>query len=91
MSGDEPLQVEESLDRIRTAARGEGFTERTVLEVETGFDWELLAAGRDNLSLFAERRLLDLRLPTGRPGDKGSRALIAFTESLDPERPRGVA
>ena len=78
MTGDEPLQFNESLDAIRAAAREQGFAERTVLDAETGFDWSRLAEAAASLSLFAERRLIELRLPSGRPGTEGGKALAAF-------------
>lgn len=78
VSGDEPLQFDETLDAVRAAARGLGFSERTVLDAESGFDWSRLAAVGASLSLFAERRLIELRLPSGRPGAEGARALAAF-------------
>lgn len=78
VTGDEPLQFNESLDAIRAAAREQGFTERTVLDAETGFDWSRLAEAAASLSLFAERRLVELRLPSGRPGTEGGKALAAF-------------
>ena len=78
VSGDEPLQFNESLDAIRNAARRQGYGERTVLDVESGFDWSRLGEAGASLSLFAERRLIELRLPTGRPGTEGAKALSAF-------------
>ena len=78
VSGDEPLQFIEALDAVRTAARRGGFTERTVLDADTGFDWSRLAEAGANLSLFAERRLVELRLPSARPGTQGAKALAAF-------------
>lgn len=78
VSGDEPLQFNESLDAVRAAARRRGFSERTVLDADTGFDWSRLAEAGASLSLFAERRLIELRLPSGRPGAEGGRALAAF-------------
>ena len=78
VSGDEPLQFNEALDAVRAAARGQGFAERTVLDADTGFDWSRLAEAGASLSLFAERRLIELRLPSGRPGAEGARALAAF-------------
>ena len=78
VTGDEPLQFNESLDAIRAAAREQGFTERTVLDAETGFNWSRLAEAAASLSLFAERRLVELRLPSGRPGTEGGKALAAF-------------
>lgn len=80
--GDEPLQQGECADSIRAAARQQGYTDRQVFSVEPGFDWETLRAAADSLSLFAEQRILELRIPNGKPGDKGSRALRAYTEQL---------
>lgn len=78
VSGDEPLQIEESLDLIRGAVRTAGFSERVVMDVEAGFDWDVLAANQNSMSLFSEQRLLDLRLPNGKPGDAGSKAFAAY-------------
>ena len=78
VSGDEPLQNAECSDAIRSAARQQGFTERVVLHVEAGFDWSLLAQQADSLSLFATRRLLELRLGERSPADAGSKALQAY-------------
>ena len=80
VSGDEPLQVNEAADAIRAAARAQGFDERQVLQAETGFDWSSLAAAGDSLSLFAARKLIELRLPSAKPGDAGSKALVAYAE-----------
>ncbi len=76
VSGDEPLLVDEALATLRTAAFEQGYTERDRHVVERSFDWSEFAAGLQNLSLFAERRIIELRLPTGKPGDKGSRFLV---------------
>ncbi len=78
--GDEPLQVGECADAVRAAARAQGCSDRQVFSVEPGFDWDSLQAASDSLSLFAQRRLLELRLPTGKPGDRGARALRAWCE-----------
>ncbi|MGI9342611.1 MAG: DNA polymerase III subunit delta [Gammaproteobacteria bacterium] len=78
VSGDEPLLVDEALDAIRTAATQNGYTEREPHIAERGFDWSALAGGMQNLSLFAERRLVELRLPTGKPGDQGGKFLTAL-------------
>ncbi|WP_303907707.1 DNA polymerase III subunit delta [Thiohalomonas denitrificans] len=80
VSGDEPLQAGEAGDAIREAARGQGFAEREVMHAETGFDWGLLSAAADALSLFADRRILDLRIPGGKPGDAGGKALSAYAQ-----------
>lgn len=78
VSGDEPLQVAEACDAIRTRARETGCSERLLFNVETGFDWNALLQARDSLSLFAERRLVELRLPTAKPGEAGAMALIDY-------------
>ncbi len=76
--GDEPLQRDEAADAIRTAARAHGFTARQVFHAESGFDWSELGAAAANLSLFGDRKLIDLRLPSGKPGDAGGKALAAY-------------
>lgn len=78
--GDEPLQVGEASDQIRQAAREQGFSERQLMHAEAGFDWNALAAEADALSLFAERKIVDLRIPAGKPGDAGGKALTAWAE-----------
>jgi DNA polymerase-3 subunit delta len=83
--GDEPLLVEECRDAVRRAARAQGFAERELLTVESGFDWSALFASSHSLALFAEKRFIDLRLPTGKPGDNGGKVLaeIAATPPAD--------
>lgn len=78
VSGDEPLLVQEACDAIRAAARAHGHTERVVFEVDHAFKWNALAEAASNMSLFAERRLIELRLSGARPGDEGARALIEY-------------
>ena len=79
--GDEPLLVQEAGDAIRRAARHHGFTERVVHTV-TGahFDWSGVLASGAEMSLFADKQLIDIRLPTGKPGKEGSTALQALAE-----------
>src|SRR5262245_48531751 len=69
VSGDEPLLAAEATDAIRRKARESGFTERRIFFVERGFDWNELRAETQALSLFAERRVLDVRMPSGKPGE----------------------
>ena len=83
IAGEEPLLIEEVLDRLRARARREGFGEREVLHADGSFDWSRLAATTDNLSLFTERRLIELRLPGGKPGREGSAALKARAAAPD--------
>ena len=83
--GDEPLLVREAADAIRAAATAAGFSERQVLTVESGFDWNSLSASTQNLSLFAERRLIELRLPTGKPGEAGAQQLVQYAVAPPPD------
>ena len=76
ISGDDPLRVMESADAVRAAAREQGFTERDVFTAQRGFDWDNLLAQSGNMSLFSERRIIDLRLPTGKPGNEGAAAIV---------------
>jgi DNA polymerase-3 subunit delta len=78
LSGDEPLQLSEAADAVRQAARERGHTVREVLEVDKAFDWGRLGAEADALSLFAERRLIELRMPGGKPGAQGGAALAEY-------------
>lgn len=82
VSGDEHLLVDEALDEIRATARNNGFTARELHVAESNFDWSLLSAAGSNLSLFAEKRIVEVRLPTGKPGRVGGPALAAFTQQL---------
>lgn len=76
--GDEPLLALEAADRLRSQARAAGFDERVLLVVEPGFDWGRLNAAGASLSLFAQRRLIELRIPNGKPGVAGAQALIDY-------------
>ena len=75
VSGDEPLLVGEAADAIRAAARAAGFADRQVFFIDRSFSWDELRQASQSLSLFAEKRLFELRMPTGKP-DKGA-ALLA--------------
>ena len=75
VSGDEPLQQMESLDLIRSFLRQNDFSEREVLDVDAQFDWQHLMDEAASMSLFATRRIVELRLPSGKPGRQGSQAL----------------
>jgi len=76
--GDELLLVQETADAIRAAARAQDFNEREVFNVDREFDWNQLIESSNNLSLFAERRILEVRMPTGKPGDAGGKALREY-------------
>ncbi|HMH87025.1 MAG TPA: DNA polymerase III subunit delta, partial [Steroidobacteraceae bacterium] len=75
VSGDEPLLVGEAADAIRAAARAAGYADRRVFFIDRSFSWDELRLETQSLSLFAERRLFELRMPSGKP-DKGA-ALLA--------------
>lgn len=78
VSGDEPLLCQEACDAIRASVRARDFSERQVFNAEANFDWGLLLEAGASLSLFAEKRLLEVRLPSGKPGDKGAAALLEY-------------
>ncbi|HJT98572.1 MAG TPA: DNA polymerase III subunit delta [Rhodanobacteraceae bacterium] len=85
IAGAEHLLVLEAADALRGRARELGYVERDVLDVESGFDWNRLADASRALSLFASRKLIDLRLPTGKPGKEGGAAIVEFCESPPPD------
>ncbi|MCG8428439.1 MAG: DNA polymerase III subunit delta [Chromatiales bacterium] len=78
ISGDEPLQLGEAADAVRQKARERGFSGRDILDADNRFDWSQLAAEANSMSLFAEQRILDLRIPSGKPGGDGSKALVEY-------------
>jgi DNA polymerase III subunit delta len=83
--GDETLLALEATDRIRSRARADGYTERDVLTADSGFKWSELAFTGNSQSLFAARRILELRIPTGKPGVEGSEALQQYCERQPPD------
>lgn len=86
LAGDEHLLLLEAADALRARARALGYSERVVLESgESGFEWYELANAGANLSLFASRRLLDLRVPTGKPGKDGADAITEYCASPPPD------
>ena len=82
ITGDEPLQLGELADEIRKAARKNGYDNREIVSVETGFEWNQLAFMADSLSIFADKKIIDLRLPSGTPGVEGSKALIDYCNRI---------
>lgn len=81
LTGDEPLQMMEAADSVRAAALAQGFSEREVVVVEPGFDWRELHQVSGNLSLFAKRRIIDMRLLAGKtPGNQGSTVLKSYAQ-----------
>jgi len=84
VSGEEALLCAEAADAIRARARKAGFSDRQTFFVERGFDWDVLRTAAQSLSLFAERRLLELRMPTGKP-DRGAELLLSMIQSPAPD------
>jgi len=82
ISGDEPLQMGEMADAIRAAARKAGYESREVLVADSGFSWNELMETAGSLSIFTDKKIIDLRLPSGTPGTEGSKALIDYCERL---------
>ena len=81
--GDEPLQAQEAADAIRAAARAAGYTERKVFTVGGAhFDWSGVLGAAQAMSLFADRQLIEIRIPSGKPGKDGSEALQRYCEAL---------
>ena len=83
--GDEPLLVIEAADAIRAAARRAGFDERNVLTAMAGFNWVELHHAAGNMSLFGGRSLIDLRIPTGKPGREGGAAIQDYCANPSPD------
>jgi DNA polymerase-3 subunit delta len=84
VSGEEPLLLNEAADSIRNAARAARYADRSVFFIDKGFDWDTLRQAAQSLSLFADRRLFELRIPTGKP-DKGAATLIDMATRPPPD------
>jgi DNA polymerase-3 subunit delta len=85
ISSDEHLLALEAADKIRKTARAQGVTEREVLTVERSFKWGELLAANQSQSLFGDRKLIELRIPTGKPGKDGGQALQDYAADLSPD------
>jgi DNA polymerase-3 subunit delta len=83
--GDEPLIALEAADAVRAAARKRGFTDREVFEPGRGFDWSELTHSLASLSLFGGKKIVELRLPTGKPGAQGGEAIASYCEAPSPD------
>ncbi|MGB1091440.1 MAG: DNA polymerase III subunit delta [Oceanobacter sp.] len=82
--GDEPLLTMEAADLIRKAAKSQGIKDRQLFHVEAGFDWNVLREENNAMSLFSDRRLLEVRIPNGKPSDRGE-ALQELARSPNPD------
>ena len=85
ITSDEHLLALEAADRIRKTARAQGYTERDVLTVERNFKWGELLAANQAMSLFGDKKLIELRIPGGKPGKDGSAALQSYAKDLSPD------
>ena len=85
IASDEHLLALEAADKIRQAARANGFSEREVLVVERSFKWGELLAANQSQSLFGDKKLIELRIPTGKPGKDGGQALQQYAGALSPD------
>ncbi len=81
ISGDEPQQLSELSDFIRTTAKAQDYSSREVFFADKSFDWQQLTAAADNLSIFADKKIIDLKL-SAPPGQAGGKALVAFCQRL---------
>jgi DNA polymerase III subunit delta len=82
ISGDEPLQLIEAADAVRNAARKNGFANREILNADTGFDWRQLALTAAEQSIFADKKIIDLRISGTGPGTEGAKALTSYCGHL---------
>ena len=85
IASDEHLLALEAADKIRRSARANGYTEREVLVVERSFKWGELIAANQSQSLFGDKKLIELRIPTGKPGKDGGQALQDYAANLSPD------
>ena len=81
-SGDEPLLMMEAMDQLRASARKMGYTDREVMLQERGFDWSALLSAGQTMSLFGDKRWIELRIPTAKPGRDGAEALKRFAAQI---------
>jgi DNA polymerase-3 subunit delta len=82
-SGDEPLLMMEAMDQLRATAKKMAYTDREVLLQERGFDWNALLSAGQTMSLFGDKRWVELRIPTGKPGRDGAEALKQFSAQIE--------
>src|SRR3990167_3408031 len=82
---DEHLLALEAADKIRKTARTQGLSEREVLTVERSFKWGELLAANQSQSLFGDKKLIELRIPSGKPGKDGGQALQQYAAALSPD------
>ncbi|WMJ09233.1 DNA polymerase III subunit delta [Nitrosomonas sp. sh817] len=84
-SGNEPLLIQEATDQVRACARQQGYTERELFTVDQHFNWSDLLNAGNNRSLFGDRKFIEIRIPSGKPGKEGSKAIEAYCKTLPPD------
>lgn len=82
ISGDEPLQLGEAADAVRQAAKTKGYESRELFTMDAHFSWPDFLQAADSMSIFADKKVIDLRLPSGKPGIEGSKALVNYCQRL---------
>ena len=82
ISGDEPLQIVELADSIRQATKQAGFLEREIFSTDTGFEWSEITTSSQSMSIFGDKKVIDLRVPTANFGNEGAKTLISYCEKL---------
>lgn len=82
LSGDEPLQLGEMADAIRRAARATGYNSREIFSVDSTFSWSQLALAADSMSIFSDKKIIELRIPSSTVGTEGAKALSTYCQRL---------
>ena len=85
IASQDPLLLLEAADALRAKARAQGYAEREVFEADHRFDWGTLEASFATMSLFSSRRIVEVRLPTGKPGKEGGAVLEKFAKDPAPD------
>ena len=85
ISGDESLLVQEASDQIRASAVEQGFADRELFHTDSNFDWNQVLTEANSLSLFSAKKILEIRLTNGKPGDKGSRLIQEYLDNPNPD------
>ena len=80
ISGNEPLQVDEACDQIRLRAKNLGYHHREIFSVEGNFNWSQVSTATENLSLFSEKKIIDLRVPSGKFGSEGAKMMMQYCQ-----------
>ena len=85
ISGDEPLQVSECADQVRKKAKDENYIERVIYHIDNTFDWRDFIEAAHSLSLFSDKKIIELRIPNGKISDAGKKSLIHYMKTLSPD------